>query len=96
MDPTTTFCPNRHCPARGQIGQGNIGIQRAGRLRYNTLCYDGAARRTRCCVEQQEESQRPENPTNIGIARQKSCDTALSGHTARKRGAILSSQGTYA
>lgn len=26
MDPTTTFCPNRACPARGQIGQGNIGI----------------------------------------------------------------------
>src|SRR4029077_12502355 len=26
MDPTTTFCPNRHCPARGQTGQGNIGI----------------------------------------------------------------------
>jgi transposase-like protein len=26
MDPTTTFCPNRACPARGQSGQGNIGI----------------------------------------------------------------------
>jgi transposase-like protein len=26
MDPTTVFCPNWHCPARGQIGQGNIGI----------------------------------------------------------------------
>jgi transposase-like protein/IS1 family transposase len=26
MDPTTTCCPNRHCPARGQTGQGNIGI----------------------------------------------------------------------
>ena len=26
MDPTTTFCPNRACPARGQTGQGNIGI----------------------------------------------------------------------
>ena len=26
MDPTTTFCPNVACPARGQIGQGNIGI----------------------------------------------------------------------
>jgi transposase-like protein len=26
MDPTTTFCPNQHCPARGQTGQGNIGI----------------------------------------------------------------------
>ncbi len=26
MDPTTTFCPNRACPARGRRGQGNIGI----------------------------------------------------------------------
>jgi transposase-like protein len=26
MDPTTTFCPNGACPARGQSGQGNIGI----------------------------------------------------------------------
>lgn len=26
MDPTATFCPNRACPARGQTGQGNIGL----------------------------------------------------------------------
>jgi IS1 family transposase len=26
MDPTTTFCPNSACPARGQTGQGHIGI----------------------------------------------------------------------
>ena len=26
MDPTTTFCPNLACAARGQTGQGNIGI----------------------------------------------------------------------
>jgi transposase-like protein/IS1 family transposase len=26
MDPTTTFCPTLACPARGQSGQGNIGI----------------------------------------------------------------------
>ena len=26
MDPTTTFCPNLTCPARGQTGQGNIRI----------------------------------------------------------------------
>jgi transposase-like protein len=26
MDPTTAFCPNAHCHARGQTGQGNIGI----------------------------------------------------------------------
>jgi transposase-like protein len=26
MDPVTVFCPNLECPARGQTGQGNIGI----------------------------------------------------------------------
>ena len=26
MDPTTTFCPHMACPARGQKGQGNIGL----------------------------------------------------------------------
>jgi transposase-like protein len=26
MDPTTVFCPNLACPARGQTGQGNIGV----------------------------------------------------------------------
>jgi transposase-like protein/IS1 family transposase len=26
MDPATTFCPHLACPARGQRGQGNIGI----------------------------------------------------------------------
>jgi transposase-like protein len=26
MNPTTIFCPNGACPARGQMGQGNIGI----------------------------------------------------------------------
>jgi transposase-like protein/IS1 family transposase len=26
MDPTTVFCPNEDCHARGQIGQGNIGV----------------------------------------------------------------------
>ena len=26
MDPTTTGCPQRHGPARGQTGQGHIGI----------------------------------------------------------------------
>ena len=26
MDPTTVFCPNLACPARGHIGQGTIGI----------------------------------------------------------------------
>ena len=26
MDPTSVFCPNLDCPARGQTGQGNIGM----------------------------------------------------------------------
>ena len=26
MDPTTTCCPHLACPARGQVGQGNIGV----------------------------------------------------------------------
>ncbi len=25
MDPTTVVCPKGDCPARGQIGQGNMG-----------------------------------------------------------------------
>jgi transposase-like protein/IS1 family transposase len=36
MDPTTVFCPNLACPARGQIGQGNIGIHSRKDQRY--LC----------------------------------------------------------
>ena len=35
MDPTTTFCPNRHCPARGQTGQGNIGIHSRKEQRFS-------------------------------------------------------------
>jgi transposase-like protein len=34
MDPTATFCPNEHCPARGQIGQGNIGIHSRKEQRF--------------------------------------------------------------
>jgi transposase-like protein len=37
MDPTTTFCPNGHCPARGQIGQGNIGIHAQKEQRF--ICH---------------------------------------------------------
>jgi transposase-like protein len=37
MDPTTTFCPNGHCPARGQIGQGNIGIHSQKEQRF--ICH---------------------------------------------------------
>ena len=38
MDPTTTFCPNRHCPARGQTGQGNIGIHSQKEQRF--ICHE--------------------------------------------------------
>src|SRR5919201_5519491 len=38
MDPTTTFCPNRNCPARGQTGQGNIGIHSRKEQRF--ICHE--------------------------------------------------------
>ncbi len=37
MDPTTTFCPNRNCPARGQTGQCNSGIHSQKEHRF--LCH---------------------------------------------------------
>src|SRR5881409_2781055 len=37
MDPTTVFCPNRHCPARGQTGQGHIGIH--SRKEQRCICH---------------------------------------------------------
>ena len=40
MDPTTTFCPNVACSARGQTGQGNIGIHSCKEKRFIcTVCY---------------------------------------------------------
>jgi transposase-like protein len=39
MDPSTTFCPNPACPAKGQQGRGNIGIHRQKKRRYRcTTC----------------------------------------------------------
>src|SRR3989441_4730304 len=38
MDPTTVFCPNRHCPARGQTGMGNIGIHSQKEQRF--ICHE--------------------------------------------------------
>src|SRR5213594_4403023 len=38
MDPTTIFCPNEHCPARGQTGQGNIGIH--SRKEQRVVCHE--------------------------------------------------------
>jgi transposase-like protein/IS1 family transposase len=37
MDPTTVFCPNKHCHARGQIGQGNLGIHARKEQRF--ICH---------------------------------------------------------
>ena len=37
MDPTTTCCPHQHCPARGQTGQGNIGIHSQKEQRF--ICH---------------------------------------------------------
>ena len=40
MHPTTVFCPNRACPARGQTGQGNIGIHARQETRFiGTECW---------------------------------------------------------
>jgi transposase-like protein len=38
MDPTSVFCPNRHCHARGQTGQGNIGIHSRKDQRF--ICHE--------------------------------------------------------
>ena len=38
MDPTTIFCPNKNCPARGQTGQGHIGIH--ARKEQRCLCHE--------------------------------------------------------
>src|SRR5262252_9827410 len=37
MDPTTVFCPNTRCHARGQTGQGNIGIHSQKERRF--ICH---------------------------------------------------------
>ena len=40
MDPTTVFCPNLACPARGQTGQGTIGIHSRTDKRFLcTVCH---------------------------------------------------------
>jgi transposase-like protein len=38
MAPTTVFCPNSNCPARGQTGQGNIGIHARKEQRF--MCHE--------------------------------------------------------
>jgi transposase-like protein len=38
LTPDTTFCPNFDCPARGQTGQGNIGVHSQKERRY--LCHE--------------------------------------------------------
>jgi transposase-like protein len=42
MDPTATFCPNEHCPARGHVGQGTIGSHAHKEQRF--ICH--ACRKT--------------------------------------------------
>jgi transposase-like protein len=37
MESTTAFCPNEHCHARGQTGQGNIGIHSQKEQRF--ICH---------------------------------------------------------
>jgi transposase-like protein len=38
LTPDTTFCPNFECPARGQIGEGNIGVHSQKDRRY--MCHE--------------------------------------------------------
>ena len=37
MDPHAQFCPNPDCPARGQVGQGNIRVHSQQERRYRCL-----------------------------------------------------------
>ena len=47
MDPQNVFCPNPECPARGQLGQGNIGIHSQKEQRYRChVCGKTFASRT--------------------------------------------------
>ena len=38
MNPQEVFCPNMDCPARGQKGKGNIGVQSQQEKRY--VCHE--------------------------------------------------------
>ena len=38
MDPTSVFCPNKHCHARGQTGMGNIGVHSRKEPRF--ICHE--------------------------------------------------------
>ena len=40
MDPQTVWCPNLDCPARGQPGQGNIGVHSQKERRYRCRVCD--------------------------------------------------------
>ena len=40
MDPQTVWCPNLACPARGQLGQGNIGVHSQKERRYHCRVCD--------------------------------------------------------
>ena len=40
MDPQKVWCPNLDCPARGQIGQGNIGVHSQKERRYHCRVCD--------------------------------------------------------
>jgi transposase-like protein len=40
VDPTTQFCHNLDCPQRGQVGQGNIGVQSRRDRRYRCKVCD--------------------------------------------------------
>lgn len=37
LDPQTVFCPNPACPARGRVGEGNIGVHSQQKRRYKCV-----------------------------------------------------------
>ena len=47
MDPQHVWCPNVACPARGQVGQGTIGVHSQQERRYRcSVCGKTFAART--------------------------------------------------
>ena len=60
IDPPTTFRPNIDCPARGQLGDGNIRIHRHQRQRYRCMVckHTCSSRRGTICFRRRTDDQR--------------------------------------
>ena len=85
MDPTTVFCPNLACPARGHIGQGHIGIHARQDKRF--LCT--VCRKTGCWLRRWDYSRPLASEPDVKVSLHPAqawnnapgcvCDTALTG-----------------